>query len=124
MNTIQFIGIVFSGVITFIVIELIRRGRLKERYSLMWLAASAGMVIFSSWRSLMHFIAKILGIDYPPSFLFLMVAGFLVFLLLHFSTVISALSEKNSRLAQEIGILKTRLKNIEEKSYSQDYDTV
>jgi hypothetical protein len=119
MNTIQFIGIVSSGILTFVVIELIRRGKLKERYSLMWLAAAAGMVIFSSWRSLMHLIARILGIDYPPSFLFLMVAGFLVFLLLHFSTVISSLSEKNSRLAQEVGILRMRLNKIESSMISE-----
>jgi len=124
MNTIQFIGIVSSGILTFVVIELIRRGSLKERYSLMWLAATAGMVVFSLWRPLMHFIARILGIDYPPSFLFLMIAGFLVFLLLHFSTVISDLSEKNSRLAQEVGILKARMKNMESITIPERVDEI
>ena len=94
MNAFQIIAIVSSGVVFFIVIDLIRRGRLKERYSLIWLLAAAVMVIFSIWRPLLHFVAKILGIAYPPSFLFVLLIGFLVFLLLHFSSVISALSEK------------------------------
>ena len=122
MNAFQIIAILSSGAVFFIVIDLIRRGRLKERYSLIWLSAAAVMVIFSLWRPLLHFIARMLGIDYPPSFLFILLIGFLVFLLLHFSSVISALSEKNSRLAQEIGILKARMKNIESITISERVD--
>ena len=122
MNAFQIIAIVSSAIVFFIVIDLIRRGRLKERYSLIWLSAAALMVIFSISRPLLHFIAKFFGIAYPPSFLFLLLIGFLVFLLLHFSSVISALSEKNSRLAQEIGILKVRMKSMESINISEKVD--
>jgi len=120
MDMVKIIAIGVSGFIFLMVIELIRRDHLKERYSLIWLAASIVLLVFSSWRELLHFIALRLGIYYPPSFLFLLAIGFLIVLLLHFSTVISSQSDHNKRLAQEIGVLKSRLARLEKNSAPAD----
>ena len=120
MDMVKIIAISVSGFIFLMVIELIRRDHLKERYSLIWLAASIVLLVFSSWRELLHFIALRLGIYYPPSFLFLLAIGFLIVLLLHFSTVISSQSDHNKRLAQEIGVLKSRLARLEKNSAPAD----
>jgi hypothetical protein len=109
MDIVKVIAIAVSGSIFVVVIELIRRNRLKERYSLIWLVASAVLLIFSVWRGLLHFIARSIGIYYPPSFLFLLAIFFLLALLLHFSVILSSLSEKNKRLAQEVAMLKEKL---------------
>ena len=106
---VQIIAVLGSLGIFIVVIELIRRNHLKERYSLIWLTTTVVLIIFSLSRPLLHSIARYLGIYYPPSFLFLLAIIFLLVLLLHFSTVISSLSEQNKRLSQEIGILKIRL---------------
>jgi hypothetical protein len=115
LDIVQVIAIAVSVAIFAVVIELIRRSQLKERYSLIWLGASIVLIIFSTTRQLLHFIAKVVGIYYPPAFLFLLAIGFLLVLLLHFSTIISLLSEKNNRLAQELGIVKTRIQALEKK---------
>ena len=120
MDIVKIIAVIVSGFIFFTVIELIRRDRLKERYSLIWLAASMVLIVFSSWRGLLHFIALKLGIYYPPSFLFLLAIGFLIVLLLHFSTIISSQSDQNKRLAQEIGILRSRLDRLEKDATPQN----
>ena len=109
MDIVQVIAVAASVSIFIVIIELIRRNRLKERYSLIWLAASALLIVFSLWRGLLHFIAHSLGIYYPPSFLFLLAIFFLLALLLHFSVILSSLSEKNKRLAQELAIFKEKL---------------
>ena len=114
MGLVQIISIAVSLFILTIVIELIRRNHLKERYSLIWLAAAIVLLAFSIWRKLLDFIALKIGIFYPPSFLFLLAIAFLLILLLHFSTIVSSLSEHNKRLAQEIGMLKTRIRDIEQ----------
>ena len=119
VDIVKIIAIIVSGLIFFTVIELIRRNHLKERYSLIWLAASIVLIVFSSWRGLLHFIARTLGIYYPPSFLFLLAIAFLLVLLLHFSTVISSQSDQNKRLAQEIGILRSRVERMEKDDTSQ-----
>jgi hypothetical protein len=114
LGLVQLISIGVSIFIFIVVIELIRRNHLKERYSLIWLTTSLVLIIFSVWRRLLDYISLKFGIYYPPSFLFLLAITFLIVLLLHFSTIISSLSEKNKRLAQEMGILKARLDRIEQ----------
>ena len=120
IDIVQIVAITVSGLIFFTVIELIRRDHLKERYSLVWLAASIVLIVFSSWRGLLHFMARKVGIYYPPSFLFILAIAFLLVLLLHFSTVISSQSDHNKRLAQEIGILRSRLDRLEKGDAPKD----
>ncbi len=109
MDLVQLIAIVVSTVIFVLVVELIRRNYLKERYSLIWLGAAVVLITFSVWRKLLDYIALRIGIFYPPSFLFLLSIAFLIALLIHFSTIVSRLSESNKRLAQEIGMIKMQL---------------
>jgi hypothetical protein len=122
VDIVKIVAITVSGFIFFAVIELIRRDHLKERYSIVWLTAAIVLVVFASWRGLLHFIARELGIYYPPSFLFLLAIAFLLVLLLHFSTVISSLSDHSKRLAQEIGILKGRIDRMEKCDTAPDND--
>jgi len=120
MSLVQIIAILFSTGIFIGVIELIRRNYLKERYGLIWLAASAVLILFSVWRGLLHLAARIIGVYYPPSLLFLIAVGFLVILLIHFSVVISSLTEKNIHLIQEIGILKKMLNDMRNQKGSDN----
>jgi hypothetical protein len=110
MDLFKILAIGGSGAILVLVIELVRRGRLKERYSLLWLLASIVMLVFAFSRGLLETASHLLGILYPPSFLFLIAFFFLLLITLHFSTVISRLSEQNKRLAQEIALLRQELR--------------
>ncbi len=123
MDIVQVVAITVSVSIFFVVIELIRRSHLKERYSLIWLAASIVLISFSVSRNLLSLISNMIGIYYPPSFLFLLAIVFLLVLLLHFSTIISLLDVKNNRLAQELGLLQTKLKTLEKKIGTEDRTT-
>lgn len=115
MQSIQIIAITFSLSILIAVIDLIRRGKLKEQYSLLWLVSSFILLILSLWRDLLHKISHYAGVAYPPALLFLLAFLFLLVIVLHFSVVISDLSEKNKRLAQEVGILKARGQSAKEE---------
>jgi len=115
MDLIQILSILLSVGILFFVIESIRRGLLKEKYALLWLFASIGIFVLSVWRGLLDIVAHAFGFYYSPSFLFLVGFGFLHLIALHFSIVISTLTEKNKRLAQELGIVKEQM-NLMEKS--------
>jgi hypothetical protein len=97
-----------------VIVELIRRHRLQERYALLWIATGGVMLVLAIWRSALHRFADLVGIAYPPSALF-MVAGLFVFVvLLHFSTVLSKLSEQNKTLAQRIALLEEKLRERDE----------
>jgi hypothetical protein len=93
-----------------IVLELVRRRRLQERYSLLWLAICVVVLVFSIWQSALIKLSTSLGIKYPPNALFLLAAGFFLVLLLHYSTVISRLSAQNIRLAQRVALIEERLR--------------
>lgn len=112
MDILQILSITLSLVVLVSVLEFIRRGVFKEKYALLWLFASIVLIIISFWRGLLDFTAGIFGFYYPPSFLFLLGLGFLLLITLHFSIVVSNLSEKNKKLAQELGILKEKLEKV------------
>lgn len=90
----------------FVVLELIRRRSLRERYALLWLLTAAVMLVLSLWRSGLDTLAGLAGIAYAPSALFAVGAVFVVVVLLHYSTVISRLSDENAILAQRVALLE------------------
>lgn len=103
-------GLVASvGALIFIV-ELVRQRKLREDYSLLWLATAIVLIILSLSRPLLDQIASMLGVTtYPPAALFLVAIIFMLFILLHFSTVITRLSRENKEIAQEMAILRWEL---------------
>ena len=107
MQSIQFVAIIISLIILVVVVDLIRRGMLKEQYALLWIASAIVLMMLSVWRGLLDIIASILGVAYPPSFLFLVAFLFLLLIVLYFSVVTSNISEKNKKLSQEVALLKT-----------------
>ena len=127
MQSIQVISVVFSLAVFFGVADLIRRSMLKEQYALLWLFSSVVLLLLSIWRGLLDKIAEVAGVAYPPSLLFLMAFIFLLLIVLHFSVVISSLSEKNKKLAQEIALLKVAMEKgdkLQRKSSSIHTGTV
>ncbi|MBI5970744.1 MAG: DUF2304 domain-containing protein [Deltaproteobacteria bacterium] len=106
----QIISIIGSFALLIFVINSIRRGILKERYSILWLAAAVVIIALSLKKGLLDAVARLLGVAYPPSLLFLVAFIFVLLILLHFSIVISIFHEKNKILTQEITLLKHILK--------------
>jgi hypothetical protein len=106
MSVLRILAVSGNILLLILVFELVRRGRLKERYSLLWLLSSVVLLILSLQRRLLEIISERIGIFYPPSLLFLVAFVFLLLITLHFSAVISGLSEKNKKLAQELALLK------------------
>lgn len=106
-DRVQTFGILFSVVIFFFIITLVKNRRIKEEYSLLWLALSLVFIYISFDRWAIDRLADMVGIAYKPSVLILIVIGFMTLILVHISIVITRLSEQNRELAQEIGISRT-----------------
>ncbi len=110
MDLLKIAAMAGSAIILVAVVEFIRRGRLKERYALLWLIAGAVLLVLASSRTLLEIVAHLLGIYYPPSFLFLIAFLFLLVITLHFSMVISDLTDRTKQLAQELALLREELR--------------
>lgn len=111
--TLQRIGVVAVAVIVFaVVFELVRRRALMERYALLWLLAAVVLVVLALWRGLLTSISGDLHIYTPANALFAAGFVFVIVLLLHFSIVISRLSEQNKILAQRLALLDERVDEV------------
>jgi hypothetical protein len=115
MRKVEMVMILGSVGLLLIVLELVRQRRLKEEYSLLWLLTAVVLLALSLWRSSLDLIAKLMGIFYPPTALFVIGFGFVLLLLLYFSTIISQLSGENNSLTQRIAILDWRVRQLEEQ---------
>jgi hypothetical protein len=105
------VGVVASVLLILAVLELMRGRRLKERYALLWLATGIVLLVLSSWRDGLNTIAGWLGVTgYPPAVLFAVATLFIVLVLLHYSTVLSKLTDENVELAQRVALLEERLR--------------
>ncbi len=101
-----------------VIFELIRSRRLQERYALLWLLTGLVIFVLAAWRGLLGWLADLVGIAYPPSALFVLASFFVLVVLLHYSTVISKLSEQNTILAQRLAILEHALRSKDEEDGS------
>jgi hypothetical protein len=106
---VSIIAAVASILLLLVVLELIRSNRLRERYALLWLLTGVVMLVLAVWDGALVELADLVGIAYPPSALFVLVSLFLLLVLLHYSTVISKLSDENRILAQRLALLENRL---------------
>ncbi|MCX6155927.1 MAG: DUF2304 domain-containing protein [Candidatus Kapabacteria bacterium] len=109
-DRIQIIAIIGSIATVLFILELIRRRRLKEEYSLLWLLFGAILLVFSFWREGLTYLSQLVGISYPPSTLLLLLIAGIFSILVHYSIALSHLSNNNKRLIQEIGLLNLDLK--------------
>lgn len=86
------------------IVELVRRRRLKEEYAFLWIVTSAGMVVLASWYGLIEVLTHAIGAVTVTTTLFIFALFFLLVISVHFSVVISRLTEQVRRLTQELAI--------------------
>jgi len=99
-------AVLASAAVLGLVVELVRRRRLREEYAFLWVATAGGMVVLATWYGLMEWITHLIGAVAVTTTLFLFALLFLLVITVHFSTVISHLTMQVRRLAQEIAILE------------------
>jgi hypothetical protein len=102
-----------SLVLLIAVLELVRRRRLREKYALLWILTAIVLIVLSAWRGAVNAIAVTLGVSYGPAVIFAVGALFVLVVLLHYSTVISALTDRSVVLAQKVAMLEQRLETLE-----------
>jgi hypothetical protein len=90
------------------ILELIRRDRLQERYSVVWFVAGLGMLAGAAFPGLLGALADVMGVRDTNVALFSIVLLLLLGLALNFSVIMSRQSAQITRLAQERALEKAR----------------
>jgi hypothetical protein len=88
------------------ILELIRRDKLQERYSVVWFIAGLGMLIGAAFPGLLTLVAEAMGVRNTNVALFSIVLLLLLGLALNFSVIMSRQAAQITRLAQERAIEK------------------
>ena len=120
MDRLQLVSIFAAAVLLFVVLEMVRRRRLLERYALLWMGAAAVVLGLACWSNALERLAKALGIIDPPNALFFVALGFIVVLLLHFSAAVSRLSDQSKVLAQRLAIMEQHVRRLQGEQREDD----
>jgi hypothetical protein len=118
----QIVAIVGAVGLLVLVLELVRRRALMERYALLWLLASLVILMLAVWQDALNAIARQMGIVSAPNALFFVAVGFILLLLLHFSAAMSRLTDQSKVLAQRQAILEQQLRELRRASQAADRD--
>ena len=101
----RILALVFAAVFVITILELVRRHRLQERYTVVWLAAGTAMALGAIFPDqTIGSLARFLGVSDTTIALFSMLFLVLLALALHLTVVVSRQSEQITRLAQDLAI--------------------
>lgn len=112
IDRVQVVAIVVSVVLLMVVLELVRRRKLVEEYSLLWIVGSLAILGLSIWRGVLDLAARQLGVYYPPSLLLMLLVVSVFIALLWFSVVLSRQRTQIDRLMEETAILGAEIRDL------------
>lgn len=103
-----YISLVFGATLFY----LIRKQKLKEQYALLWLMLSVLMMILSLFPSILDDLARLIHIDYAPSLLYLLSVIGILFILLHLTMAVSAMTQRNVTLVQTVALQERKIQEL------------
>ena len=104
--------IAMSILLIVLLLELIRRGKLREEYSLVWLFGALTILLMTIFRGSLRALADLLQVEYAPSFIFMVGIAVLIIIQLAHTTAVSFLPSRNRDLAQKYAILELGVRQL------------
>lgn len=98
-----------STAFLFAVLHLVRRGRLREEYTPIWIVVALGIMTLSVWYEGLRTITRLVGAWAPSSTLFFFGELFLTILCLNYAIRLSSLTLQMKLMAQEIAMLRSQV---------------
>jgi len=106
-----------TAIITFIfILDLLRRGVLKEKYAVLWLLFAGAALFFALVPKVLVWISARLGVAQPVNLLFFVTIVLLVLVSVQLSYELSRHEARIRRLAEEVALLDRALKEIRDDS--------
>jgi len=115
----QIFAILVSLGVFILTIDMVRKKRLREEYSLLWLGTSVLMLILIIRYDWLLTLTRLIGAVLPTTTLFLGSILFLILLSVQFSMKISKLSNQVKDLVQENALLRYEFEKFRNRSDGQ-----
>ncbi len=89
-----------------LIIELVRRRKLKEEYSILWLVTGSGVVVLAVSYRLQLWLTHLIGAVNSSTTVFGFAFLFLILISLYYSVRLSVMSEQIKSLSQKLALLQ------------------
>jgi len=106
----QILSVVASFILLVIVVQLIKKDRLRSVYAVLWFAISGTILLLSLFSDLFFWFSKATGIYYAPAAIFSILIIGIILILIHYSTILTSHERSIKKLTQKIGLLEQKLK--------------
>ncbi len=103
------------AVYLFVILWLMKKQKLLVRYSIIWLFSAAVLALFAVFPYIVLVLRDLTKIVTPSNLIFMMAIAFLLLISLCLTSIVSGLSEKIKKLAQQNALLERRVRELEEK---------
>lgn len=94
-------------------LNMVRKRRLKEEYSVLWLTTSVIMFLLVIKYSWLESVTRLIGAGLPTTTLFIGSIIFLMLIALQFSIKISKLTDQVKNLSQDNALMRTDLERLD-----------
>jgi len=112
IDRIQIVALTVSIVLLLVVFELVRRRKLTEEYSFLWILSSLALLALSIRREILHAAARWLGVYYPPILLVMLLIVMVFVASLCFSVIVSRQRQQIERIIEEMAILSAEVREL------------
>ena len=106
------VGIAFALIVLAIIVVLLLRRQLREKYALLWLVIGLACLVLAVFPGLLIGLADLLGVEVPSNLLFALALALLIGVTLHLSWELSTAEEEIRRVAEEVAILRTEIDSL------------
>ena len=106
---------ILSLVVLFLVFDMLRRKKIREKYAALWLIVGLCMLVLAAFPRLLEFVADTLQVQVPSNLLFALSIVLALGVCLHLSWEISVVEDETRILAEEAAILRAQLATLETK---------
>lgn len=97
--------------VTLIVLELLRRRALREKYAFAWLTTISLLIFGAIFHDQVNALSKFLGFEVLSNFVIVLFGLLLLFVVMQMSLELGKLEDQNQTLAEEIALLKEQISN-------------
>lgn len=116
MNSVLYISLIITVVIfNAIIIHYLAKNKLNLKYSLVWLAAGAGMLILAVFPDIVTVMGTLIGIATPVNTVFLFAGMFMIMIIFTLTIIVSHMNNRIYRMVQEQALLEKRVRELEHR---------
>lgn len=107
--------LLFSLLLIILTTYFLRKGRIPEKYALLWYCFAIIIIIVSFFPGILSFFANMLGFKLMSNMVLIILIGILFMLAMALTIMIAGQKKKTILLIQELALLKSRIGKLEDE---------